>query len=116
MLNITIDKQSDDAFVLSIEGEETQTLTRAQMDELHEEIDRIEDVLADNFDDMIEGDDVKNLFNDTYRLPFLAQRYTTYDLGDISAYYLQYVKGYIDFVATHQRAVEAAEATFADLD
>lgn len=116
MLNITIDKQSEDAFVLSIEGEETQTLTRAQMDELHNEIDRIEDKLTDNFDKMIEGEDVENLFNDTYRLPFLTQRYTTYDLGDISAYYLQYVKGYIDMVATHQRATEAAQAIFADID
>lgn len=116
MLNITIDKQDNDAFTLSIEGEETQTLTRAQMDEIHAEIDRIDSLLADDFDKMIDGREAENLYDATYRLPFLTQRYTPDGLGDIGAYYLQYVKGYVDFIAIHERANADAKRTFAGLE
>jgi len=116
MLNITIEKQSDDAFVLAIDGERTQTLTRAQIDEIYNEAERIDIVQGENFDELLEGKNVRNLVNDTYRLPFLANRYDPRELADFTAHYNEHVKGYINFVAQHERTKAEVAAAFATID
>jgi len=126
MLDITLEKQSEDAFVLTVkrngEGspvqERTQVLTRDQIDALHEEAENITLADTDRLTAIIRKDEMEeeDYIDPLHRLPFLTNEYTAEEIREINTYYMEIVLGYENFIADTRRWKAEAEAMFNSFD
>lgn len=125
LLDITLDKQSEDAFVLTVKRngdgppaqERTQVLNREQIDALHEEAERIQVADNERLLAIIHKDeyDEADYIDPTHRVPFLANEYTPAEISEINAYYWEIVMGLENHIADTKRWQAEARAMYDNL-
>lgn len=125
LLDITLDKQSEDAFMLTVKRngdgapahERTQVLNREQIDALHDEAERIRNAETERLLVLIHKDEYaeEDYIDATHRLPFLSNEYTAEEIGEINAYYWEIVLGLENHIADTKRWKAEAQAMYNNL-